>query len=357
MIEKVVNTIEKFNLIQNGDKIVVAVSGGPDSISLLDILNKLRNSNIVEAENLNQKHNGKNKKIPKMNFEICVAHINHMIREEAEEDKKYVEQYCKKNGIDFYSKSIDVIEYANNKKIGTEEAGRIIRYNFFDEILEKTNSNKIAIAHNKNDRAETVMLNIIRGSGTAGLKGIEPKRGKYIRPLIECERYEIEQYCSQNNLNPRIDKTNLQNIYARNKIRNVVIPYIKKEFNPNIVETLNRLSQLVCEEEEYFDKTIENTYKKILVKEEKNKIILNLKKFNSQERVIKSKIILYTITRLFGTTKNVAKIHIEDIIKLCKKNIGNKYLMPNKNLKVLIKNKEIYFLANADFRNKQEKGQ
>ena len=193
MIEEVLKTIEQYNLIEDGDKLVLAVSGGPDSIAMLDILNKLRKNSNTEEKKVKEKHNGRNRKINKIDFQICVAHVNHMIREEAKEDEKYVKNYCEKNGIEFYSKSIDVQKIANNKKIGTEEAGRVVRYEFFDEILEKTKSNKIAIAHNKNDRAETIIMNTLRGSGISGLKGIEPKRGKYIRPLIECERTEIEK--------------------------------------------------------------------------------------------------------------------------------------------------------------------
>ena len=200
MIEEVLKTIEQYNLIEDGDKIVLAVSGGPDSIAMLDILNKLRKNSNTEEKQVKEKHNGRNRKINKIDFQICVAHVNHMIREEAKEDEKYVKNYCEKNGIEFYSKSIDVQKIANNKKIGTEEAGRVVRYEFFDEILEKTKSNKIAIAHNKNDRAETIIMNTLRGSGISGLKGIEPKRGKYIRPLIECERTEIEKYCEQNKI-------------------------------------------------------------------------------------------------------------------------------------------------------------
>ena len=256
--------------------------------------------------------------------------------------------YCRdifeKNGIEFYSKSIDVQKIANNKKIGTEEAGRVVRYEFFDEILEKTKSNKIAIAHNKNDRAETIIMNTLRGSGISGLKGIEPKRGKYIRPLIECERTEIEKYCEQNKLEPRIDKTNFENIYTRNKIRNIVIPYIKEEFNPNIVNTLERLSQLICEEEEYIENQVEKIYNSILIEEKEEQIILDIKEFNKQEKVIKSRILLYTITKLFGNSKNIEKVHIEDIIKLCENNIGNKYLTPNKKIKILVKNQKIYFI-------------
>ena len=327
MKEKVLETIKKYNLIKDGDRLVLGVSGGPDSIAMLNILNDIKND-----------------KKQHMNFDIIVAHVNHMIREEAIEDQKFVENFCKKIGDTFYAKSIDVQKIANNKKIGTEEAGRVVRYEFFDEILEKTKSNKIAIAHNKNDRAETIIMNTLRGSGISGLKGIEPKRGKYIRPLIECERTEIEKYCEQNKLEPRIDKTNFENIYTRNKIRNIVIPYIKEEFNPNIVNTLERLSQLICEEEEYIENQVEKIYNSILIEEKEEQIILDIKEFNKQEKVIKSRILLYTITKLFGNSKNIEKVHIEDIIKLCENNIGNKYLTPNKKIKILVKNQKIYFI-------------
>ena len=328
MKEKVLKTIKKDNWIKDGDRIVLGVSGGPDSIAMLNILNDIRND-----------------KKQHMNFDIIVAHVNHMIREEAKDDEKFVKEFCKKIHVPFYSKSIDVKKMANNMKIGTEEAGRNARYDFFDEILTKTDSNKIAIAHNRNDKVETMIMNMLRGSGIAGLKGIEPiKNKKYIRPLIECERYEIEQYCVENNIDARIDKTNFDNIYTRNKIRNVVIPYIMQEFNPNIVNTMDRLSELVKEEDEYLENTVENKYKELIIEEKEKQFIMNLKGFNKEEKVIKSRLLLYTISRLFGTTKGIEKIHIEDIIKLCEKNIGNKYLTPNKNIKVLVKNQKIYFI-------------
>ena len=339
LIYKVLNTIKKYHLIEKGDILVLGVSGGPDSMTMLDILLKLKQANQVS-------------------FHFVVAHVNHMIREEAKEDEEYVKKYCTKNDIQFYSKSIDVQKIAYTNKISTEEAGRNERYKFFDEILEKINGNKIAIAHNKNDKVETIIMNELRGCGIQGLKGIEPARDKYIRPLIECERKEIEEYCKENNIEPRIDKTNFENIYTRNKIRNVVIPYIKQEFNPNIIETMDRLSNLVAEQEAYIQKQVEVAYRDIVLEEKirmteqineedkENKkdeqyIILDLKEFNKQEKVIKSNIILYTITRLFNTAKGIEKIHIEDIIKLCANNIGNKFLMPNKNLKVFIKNGKI----------------
>ena len=326
MKEKVLNTIKKYNLIEDGDRIVLGVSGGPDSISMLDILNNIKKENQID-------------------FDITVAHVNHLIREEAIDDEKYVQEYCEKNKIKCYIKRIDVQKIAKEKKIGTEEAGRTARYDFFDEILQKTNSNKIGIAHNKNDKIETIIMHILRGSGISGLKRIEPIRNnKYIRPLIECERTEIEKYCEEHKLNPRIDKTNFENEYTRNKIRNIVIPYIKEEFNPNIIETINRLSELVTEEDNFIENVVKEQYKKILIKQEKNEIILDLKEFNNIEKVVKARMILYTTKQLTGSSQRIEKVHIQDIIKLCENNIGNKFLTPNKNLKILIKNKKIFFL-------------
>lgn len=325
--EKVFETIQKNNLIQKGDKIVIGVSGGPDSMCLLDILYCLKE---------------------KLEIEIFVAHINHKIRKEAEEETKYVQDFCKKLNIPCYVKYEDVCMLAKEQKIGTEEMGRKVRYNFFQEVAKKVGANKIATAHNSNDNAETVLMNLLRGSGTSGLKGIEIKNNNFIRPLRECERKEIEEYCKQRNLEPKIDKSNLENIYTRNKIRNKLIPYLQKEFNPNIIETLNRLSSLAKEEDEYFKNIIQDLYETIKIGEDKEKalIILDLKKFNELQKVIKSKLLLYTINKLVGTTSGIEKIHIEDIIKLCSNNIGNKYLTPNKNIKVLVKQGKIYFTTN-----------
>lgn len=322
MKSKVIDTIKRYNLIQGGDKLVLGVSGGPDSISMLNILNEIKEE---------------------WQFQIYVAHINHMIRKEADDDERYVQQYCEKNNIQFFVKRVNVQEIANIQKMGTEEAGRNIRYEFFEEILQKVGANKIAIAHNKNDKIETIVMNLLRGSGLSGLKGIEPIREqRIIRPLIECERQEIEQYCEQYKLEPRIDKTNFENDYTRNKIRNIVIPYIKNEFNPNIIETMDRLSQVATEESNYIELQVEKIYQKLLIERSQNQIILKLKEFNQQEKVIKNRLILLVVRELMGSTQRIEKVHIEDIIKLCNNNVGNKFLTPNKNIKFLVKDKKIY---------------
>ena len=329
--EKVLNTINKYNMINNGDKVVIGVSGGPDSMTLLNILNNLKE---------------------KLNIEIYVAHINHMIRKEADEETKFVQEFCNKIGVKFYLNKIDVESEAKKLKIGTEEAGRNIRYEFFNEVLDKVKGNKIATAHNSNDNAETVLMNIIRGTSVSGLKGIEKVReNKYIRPIIECNRSEIEEYCKEQRLDPKYDKTNLENIYTRNKIRNLLIPFIEKEFNPNIIEGINRLSNIAYEEEEYINKIVKKEFKRLLIcvnkdeKECKNEIILNMKEFNLLDNVIKSKLVLYTISKVAGSATGIEKVHVDDIIKLCKNNIGNKFLIPKKGIKVYVKKGKIFFIA------------
>ncbi len=322
---EVLEFIKKYKLINPKEKIVLGVSGGPDSIFMLDILNKIKNNKDLD-------------------FEIVVAHINHMIREEAKEDEQYVINFCKKNNIVCYTKRIDVKKIAYNKKIGTEEAGRIVRYKFFDEVLSNTNSNKIAIAHNKNDKVETIIMNLLRGSGVSGLKGIEPIRdNKYIRPILEIERSRIEQYCDYNKLDPKIDKTNFENTYTRNKVRNVIIPYIKEEFNPNIIDTIDRLSEVAEEEDKFLNKITKEEFKNVLILKNNNKIVLDLNKFNTLDDVIMKRLILCAITELLGSSKGIEKIHLEDIIRLCTNNIGNKFLTPNKSIKISIENKKINF--------------
>ena len=319
--EKVRKTIREYNLIEKNDSIVVGVSGGPDSMTLLSILLKLKEE---------------------FNLKIYVAHVNHMLRENAIKDEEYVKEFCEKNNIEIFIKKANISEIAQKEKIGLEEAGRNVRYNFFEEVLKNTESNKIAIAHNLNDKVETIIMNTLRGSGVSGLKGIEAKRKKYIRPLIEIERYEIEKYCIENKINPRHDESNDENTYTRNKIRNIVIPYIKNEFNPNIIKTLNRLSEIIKEEDEYVQSETEKIFKEILLTDEKNKIEFDPRKFNEQEKVIQKNLILLAIKKVKGSTQGIEKVNIDDIIKLCNNNIGNKLIRPVKQLEIGIKNKRIY---------------
>lgn len=322
--DKILLTIREYNLIGPEDIVVVAVSGGPDSMCLLNALYNLREKLKIKK--------------------IAVAHVNHMLREEAEIETKYVEDFCKNKNIEFFKKYVNIKEISVKNKISEELAGREERYKFFDEVANKINANKIAIAHNYNDNAETILMHFLRGAGASGLVGISPNReGKLIRPIIKCNRQEIEEYCRLEKLNPKYDKTNDENIYARNKVRNQLIPYIKEEFNPNIIDTLNRLAEIINQEDMYMKRIAEETYSLVCEEEGKNKIVLNIKEFSKYDKAIKSRVILHVVNKLYGTTKGIEKIHIQDIIRLCENNIGNKYLTPNKNLKVLVKTGKVSF--------------
>lgn len=321
--QKVYDCITKYQLIENGDRVVLGVSGGPDSIAMLNILHKIRQSGLL-------------------NFEIFVAHINHGLRENAKLDEVFVENFCQEMKVPFFVKHVYVAEIAKQQKRGLEETGRKVRYDFFDEIQQKVDANKIAIAHNQNDLAETIIMNILRGTGTKGLIGIEKKKGKYIRPLLETQRFEIEAYLKEERIEARQDESNSDNTFTRNKIRNIVLPYLEKEFNPSIIGTLERLSELAKEQEEYLEKQTIRVYGKICISQnERNEVILNIKEFNKQEKLLQKRIILYSISKLFGTTKGIEKVHIDDIIKLCNNNIGNKYLTPNKHVKIGLQDKKL----------------
>ena len=309
-------------MIEENDKILVAVSGGPDSLSLLNILHDL-------------------------GYDLCVAHVNHGLRENAQIDEEFVEKFCKEKSIPCYIKKIKLKEEmeldVNLKGMSTEEAGRKIRYDFFKEILEEQKCTKIATAHNSNDNVETVIMNVFRGSGMSGLKGIEPIRGNIIRPLIETTRREIEDYCTENELKPRHDESNDETVYTRNKVRLELIPYIEKNINSNVVNNITRMSKIISEEERFILDMVEEAYNKIVLKEEKNIVICKLKLFNELDVVIRKRLILKMIIKVLGNAKDIEKVHVDDVVKLCQNNVGGKFLTPNKNIKISVLQGKVKF--------------
>ena len=308
MIDKVRHTIEENEMIDSGDKVVVAVSGGPDSMCLLHILYSLKEE---------------------LKIELVAAHVNHCLRgEEADADEAYVRNFCSSLGIEFYSKKIDIHKIAEERNLSCETAGREVRYDFFQELLTKLNAEKIALAHNANDQAETVLMRIMRGSGMEGLVGIKPVRDNiYIRPIINILRTDIEAYCIENNLNPRIDKSNLENIYNRNKVRLELIPYIQDNFNKDIVNTLIRLSQTIGKDNEYLEKLTEERYKLYVISVGKRKVIR--KEAFSEPDAILTRVIRLALLNLIGTLKNFEKLHIYEVINIAHRSTGKRAILPN----------------------------
>lgn len=307
MLQSVIDYIDKYNMINKGDKIIVAVSGGPDSMCLLHMLLSIKD---------------------RYSLQLVAAHINHGLRGvEADKDEEYVEKFCVKEGIEFFSKHVDVHKLSSEKGMSCELAGREVRYKFFDYLLIKLKAQKIALAHNANDSAETVLMRIIRGTGSDGLIGIKPVRDrKYIRPILNLSRKQIEYYCEMNNLNPRIDKSNLENIYSRNKIRLELIPYIEKNFNPNIIDTINKFSEIVTMDNNYIE---EITIKKFNnhCKIHKEKVIIQKEAFIENEAIL-SRIIRKSIEAIAGDLCNFEKVHIHDIISLQKQGTGKLIRLP-----------------------------
>lgn len=307
MINKVISTIEENNMIENGETILVAFSGGPDSVCLLHILMALKD---------------------KYNISIYAAHVNHMLRgEESFRDEEFSRSFCEENNIDFHLKRVDISLVSKNLKISTEEAGRKVRYDFFNEVLESINGKKIALAHNLNDNGETIIMRILRGTSLTGLTGISPKRQNIIRPILNCTREEIEKYCLDNRLNPVIDSTNLEEIYTRNKIRLKVIPYIKNNFNKNILENLHTNSEIAKDEEDMIASIVEESARNI-----EDKYGYNVKKFNELHIALRRRIVRYIIEARLGNLNGIEFKHIKLAVDFLKQNKTGKSLDIKKGL-------------------------
>lgn len=249
--DKIRKTIEEKGLIAQGQHIVIGLSGGPDSVCLFNVL-----KNISKE----------------LGLTIHPVHVNHKFRPgAAERDQQYVEELCRKNGLECDSFVVDCNVLAAETGMTSEEAGRKARYDAFYEVAERIakdvpkESIKIAVAQNANDQAETVLFRLLRGTGTDGLAGIayerEERGYKVIRPILDIYRDEIETYCEHNDLKPVIDHTNEESVYARNKIRNELIPYLEKEHNTNLKESLVRLARIASADKDYMWQQVEDFYK------------------------------------------------------------------------------------------------
>lgn len=296
MEERVINNILKYKLIKEKENIVVGVSGGPDSMALLYLL--------MEAKK-------------QIDFNIIVAHINHGVRgKDALEDELFVEKKAKELGLTYKSKTVDMIGYGQEKGISSEEAGRELRYGFFREILSTLGGGKIAVAHNMNDQAETLLMRILRGTGIDGLRGMDFIVGDIIRPILNISREDIETYIEEKHIDTVLDKTNLMPIYTRNKIRLELIPYIEENFNPNIITTLWRLSQTSSLDSNFLSKYTEEKYDYLLKSEYRDCIILDGHKFNMEDISIRHRIIRKSLEKIIGDLQGFGEQHISSIIEL-----------------------------------------
>lgn len=296
VLNKVKNFIEENELLDRDDKVVLGLSGGPDSVCLYDILVKL-------------------------GYDVYPVHINHKLRPgDAEMDQEFCMKLCEPNN------PLQVFTYDCNKiaedfNITSEEAGRKVRYEAYDHVANILSQKypkekvKIATAHNANDQAETVLFRIMRGTGIDGLSGMPIERKSdegflIIRPILGIDRKEIERYCDRNGLNPCIDKTNLEPIYTRNKIRLELLPLIEKKFNDNIYETLTRLSDNARLDSDYLWKEAKEAFQSSKIEEASES--LDIKKLQLLHPAIRYRVYNLALKEV-GMTKDMSKTYLDSI--------------------------------------------
>lgn len=283
MNNKVLKTVEKYNMLSKGDSVLIGVSGGADSIALLEFFVSVKE---------------------KYDLDICVAHIEHGIRgEDSVNDAEFVENYCKKLGVKFYLKTIDAPNLAKKAKMGVEEYSRMARYDFFNTI----ECDKIATAHNLTDNIETLLFRLARGTGLKGACSIPAVRGKIIRPFIEVSSSEIRKWCNDNNIPYRVDCTNSDSAYSRNLIRLEILPLFEK-LNANYQDNIDDFISDVNEDYAFIDDYVKSIYPKIVKDNE-----IDLPKLNELDLPIKKRILIMFFNEN-GYSLN--RIHLQSVIDI-----------------------------------------
>lgn len=278
--------------------VVIAVSGGADSLALADLLNKSKN---------------------RFKLKLCIAHFEHGLRgKESIDDAEFVKEFADERKLDCVVESGNVRSYAESKKLSIETAARELRYNFLKDICQKLNYNFIALAHHADDQAETILMRILRGAGSVGLSAMRAKTGNLLRPLLTFRKSELEDYCRQQNIIPRIDSTNFETNTTRNKIRLDLLPKLK-EYNPIIVETLCRLGDSTAEDADF----IQNEALKIFPEtiRRKDNLELSQKKIIVQHVAMQRAIIRLFVEKSTGSIKDFGFIHFESIRRVLINNL------------------------------------
>ena len=286
--------LEQHHMIDPHDHIVLGVSGGADSVCLFFVLLEYA------------------KRIP---LRLSVVHVNHNLRPDALEDARYVEELCRENDIPFYLTEADVKGYAFEEKCSEEDAGRRIRYEAFRRAAETSGGNKIAVAHNCNDRAETMLFHLFRGSGLKGLCGILPMRQGIIRPLLCLERDEIESYLTERGIVWRTDSTNGSDEYARNRIRHNILPYVERELVQGCVGHMAQTADILIETERYMQLQTQAA-KAECVKARENGFDISAKLFNAYHPAIQKRLLQMLAVELSPTGKDILSVHIRELISL-----------------------------------------
>lgn len=321
IFRKVKDYIAKYHMLAPGDTVVMGVSGGADSVCLFLMLCELA------------------KEMP---LQLVVVHVHHGIREEADADADYVKSLCDAYHVPFVFVREDVKAYARREHLSEEEAGRKIRYQAFEETLEKyakgeATHGRIAVAHNANDRAETMLFHLFRGTGLAGASGIKPVREPVIRPILCLKREEIEEYLEERGISFCIDHTNMEDTYTRNRIRNHMLPYAEKEICQGAVTHMCAAADRLLETEEYIRRQAQAAYARCFIetgmvgKDSKNKdsgkpqVIFRADRLRKEEPFIQKEVLLMGLEQIAKGRKDITSVHVNEIAQLLEKQ-GSKQL-------------------------------
>lgn len=306
MIKKIENYIRENGLLEKGDKILLGLSGGGDSMALLSVFSELKEE---------------------WELELHGVHVHHGIRgEEADRDEELVRRACEDLQIPYTCYRYDVQKMAREEKMGVEEAGRKARNETFEDVLKKWQGDKIALAHHKNDLAETMLHHLARGTGLRGIGGIRPMSGKIIRPLLCLEKKEIEHYLKEKEIPYGLDSTNLSDSYTRNRIRHQVLNTMVREVNQEAVAHLAEAAEIAWEADEYL-RAMSNMHLEIYSKKTDRGIVLEEEIFK-EPHIIRMYVYQRVLELLLGNKRDISRVHMKQIETLIKKNVGKKVSLP-----------------------------
>lgn len=305
MVKKVAEYIQKYHMLKNGDTVIVGVSGGADSVCLLSVLSTLREC---------------------MQLTVIAAHVNHMFRETAERDERYVIELCRKLNVGCETMHMDVQRVARESGMSFEEAGRAIRYEFFERLKRDYRADKIAVAHNLEDCSETMLFHLFRGSNMKGLGGIQPVHGDIIRPLLNVARNEIESYLLEHNIPWMEDETNASTEYARNRIRHNIMPEAEKicrGARGRMAETAEELRLA----EEYLSMQTGSAYEDCCQYRDGG-IFIRISKVKQLHPLIRSRLLYEALKVVADAAKDLSKVHVRELEKLCDLQAGRRIDLP-----------------------------
>jgi tRNA(Ile)-lysidine synthase len=304
--ERVVSFIEEACLLGKDEKLLVGVSGGPDSMVLLDLLERLA---------------------PAWRIELHVAHLHHGIRgRDADRDMEFVRNYCRRHGLRFHSGRVDVRARASRERLSIEEAARKARYRFFQRVAARKRIGKVALGHNADDQVETFLMRLLRGAGGRGLSGMAPMRREgamtIIRPLLHTWRAEILRYAGDRDVRFRIDRSNRNTRFLRNKLRHNLIRHLERSYNPNVKEVLKRSAEILKAEHDFLEERVAGMYPDI-VQVRRDEVAIALKRFNAQPEAVASELLRRAVNEL----NPAGVLGYEDrkaVIRLCRRERGRK---------------------------------